>query len=130
MWITCRESDIGDAKWIRSMLHSGTLTDRLAAMTSLVQNDPVGNVDMLDSILAMANKKGKREAQLSVVALRELFIFHLLPDRPLRFLSQQPLEAEGVDNNIILLFYYEHLLKQKYAEVNPCFCILYSTSRS
>ena len=27
------------------------------------------------------------------------------------------MEAEGVDDSIIVLFYFEHILKQKYAEV-------------
>ena len=113
-----RESDIGDAKWLRKMLNSGTLTDKMGAMASLVQNDPVHNMDMIESLLAMANKKGKREAQLSIQSLRELFTYFLLPDRPLRYISQQPLEAEGVDDKTIILFYFEHLLKQKYAEVS------------
>lgn len=89
----------------------------MGAMASLVQNDPVHNMDMIESLLAMANKKGKREAQLSIQSLRELFTYFLLPDRPLRYISQQPLEAEGVDDKMIVLFYFEHLLKQKYAEV-------------
>lgn len=103
------------------MLNSGTLTDKLGAMVTLVQNDPVHNMDLIDSLLTMANKKGKREAQLSIQSLRELFSLHLLPDRPLRFISQQPLEEEGVDDKMMVLFYFEHLLKQKYAQV--CFGI-------
>lgn len=114
-----REGDYGDAKWLRKMLNSGTLTDKLGAMVTLVQNDPVHNMDLIDSLLTMANKKGKREAQLSIQSLRELFSLHLLPDRPLRFISQQPLEEEGVDDKMMVLFYFEHLLKQKYAQV--CF---------
>lgn len=111
------EADYGDSKWVRSMLNSGTLTDKVAAMASLIQNDPVHNVDLLEEMLAMANKKGKREAQLAINSLRELFTLWILPDRALRYLSQQPLEAEGVDDSIIVLFYFEHILKQKYAEV-------------
>ena len=112
-----REGDYGDAKWIRKMLNSGTLTDKLGAMVTLIQNDPVHNMDLVESLLTMANKKGKREAQLSIQSLRELFTLHLLPDRPLRFISQQPLEEEGVDDKMMILFYFEHLLKQKYAQV-------------
>lgn len=117
LYILLRESDVGDAKWLRSMLNSGTLTDKTAAMTSLVQNDPVHNIDMVEDLLAMANKKGKREAQLAVHSLRELFTLWILPDRPLRYFSQQPLEEEGVDDKLLVLFYYEHLIKQKYSEV-------------
>lgn len=102
------------------MLNSGTLTDKMAAMTTLVQNDPVHNIDMVEELLAMANKKGKREAQLSIHSLRELFTMWILPDRPLRYFSQQPLEDESVDDSILILFYFEHLVKQKYNEVKMC----------
>lgn len=113
-----RESDVGDAKWLRNMLTSGTLTDKIGAMSSLVQNDPVHNIDIIDDLFTMANKKGKREAQLAIQSLRELFILFLLPDRPLRFISQQPLENEEVNDHILVLFYFEHLLKQKYVQVS------------
>ena len=112
-----READYGDAKWVRSMLSSGTLTDKVAAMASLIQNDPVHNLDLIDDMLAMAKRNGKRESQLAINSLRELFSLWILPDRPLRYISQQPLEAEGVDDKIIVLFYFEHVMKQKYAEV-------------
>ena len=116
--LNIRESDVGDAKWLRNMLTSGTLTDKIGAMSSLLQNDPVHNIDIVDDLFAMANKKGKREAQLAIQSLRELFILFLLPDRPLRFISQQPLENEEVNDHILVLFYYEHLLKQKYVQVS------------
>lgn len=117
MVLICRESDVGDSKWFRSMLNSGTLTDKIAAMTSLVQTDAVHNIDMVEELLSMANKKGKREAQLAIHSLRELFIEWILPDRPLRYFSQQPLENEEVNDSMLVLFYYEHLIKQKYTEV-------------
>lgn len=119
--LNSRESDVGDAKWLRNMLTSGTLTDKIGAMSSLVQNDPVHNSDIIDDLFTMANKKGKREAQLAIQSLRELFILFLLPDRPLRFISQQPLENEEVNDHILVLFYFEHLLKQKYMQVEYCF---------
>ena len=122
MRVILRESDLGDAKWLRKMLASGPLTDKLGAMASLVQNDPVHNVDMIEQLLAMGNKKGKREAQLAIQSLRELFTLFLLPDRPLRYISQQPLEVEGVNDKLLVLFYFEHVLKQKYAEVGAGAC--------
>ena len=93
------------------------INDKIAAMTSLVQSDPVHNIDMVEELLSMANKKGKREAQLAIDSLRELFIEWILPDRPLRYISQQPLENEEVNDSMLVLFYYEHLIKQKYTEV-------------
>ena len=121
MRVILRESDLGDAKWLRKMLASGTLTDKLGAMASLVQNDPVHNVDMIEQLLAMGNKKGKREAQLAIQSLRELFTLFLLPDRPLRYISQQPLEVEGVNDKLLVL-----LRARAEAEVRGggCGCVL------
>ena len=99
------------------MLNSGTLTDKTAAMTGLIQHDPVHNIDMIEDLLSMANKSGKREAQLAIHSLRELFTLWILPERPLRYFSQQPLEEEGSDDKMLVLFYFEHLIKQKYNEV-------------
>ena len=43
------------------MIKSGTLTDKVAALTLLVQEGPVYRTRTLDALLAMAAKKGKRE---------------------------------------------------------------------
>ena len=47
------------------MLTSGTLPDKLAALTLLVQESPVHNMAALDSLVNMTKKKGKREAMLA-----------------------------------------------------------------
>jgi ribosome biogenesis protein MAK21 len=52
------------------MLSSGTLGDRVAALTLLVQESPLHTLSSLDSLLAMASKKGKRE---SILAAGEVF---------------------------------------------------------
>ena len=45
---------------------SGTLVDRVAALTVTIQNSPVHNMAALDSLVAMATKKGRREAMMAV----------------------------------------------------------------
>ena len=51
----------GDVVWLRTVLSSGTLSDRVAALTLLIQESPVHTLGPLSSLLAMASKKGKRE---------------------------------------------------------------------
>lgn len=51
--------------WLRTVLSAGTLGDKVAALTLLVQESPVHTLVSLDSLLAMASKKGKRESILA-----------------------------------------------------------------
>ena len=55
----------GDSKWIKTVLTSGTLSDKMAALTVLVQESPAHNLTAIDMLVAMAKKKGKREAMLA-----------------------------------------------------------------
>jgi ribosome biogenesis protein MAK21 len=74
-----------DDKWMRTVISSGTSSDKLAAMTLLVQQSPLHNLRHLDGLLHLAAKKSRREAQQAVDALRDLFLHNLLPsNRKLR----------------------------------------------
>ena len=55
----------GDSNWIKKVLISGTLSDKMAALTLLVQESPAHNLTALDTLVTMAKKKGKREAMLA-----------------------------------------------------------------
>ena len=55
----------GDSNWIKKVLTSGTLSDKMAALTLLVQESPAHNMTALDTLVTMAKKKGKREAMLA-----------------------------------------------------------------
>ncbi|GLJ10892.1 hypothetical protein SUGI_0137430 [Cryptomeria japonica] len=97
---------------------SGTTADRVAAITVLVQDNPLANLKALDTVLAMVTSKaGKRHAAVGIDALKELFFMSLLPDRKLKYLGQHPLHAlvESRDGNSLLLFWYwEDCLKQRF----------------
>ena len=54
------------------MIKSGTLTDKVAALTLMVQEGPVYRTRTLDALLAMAAKKGKREGTRNVPGPRPL----------------------------------------------------------
>lgn len=54
-----------EATWIKTVLVSGTLSDKIAALTLLVQESPVHCLHSLDSLVAMAKKKGMRECMMA-----------------------------------------------------------------
>ena len=56
----------GEVSWRQTVLASGTLADKMAALTLMVQDSPLHSLASLDSLVAMAGKKGKREALLAV----------------------------------------------------------------
>lgn len=59
------------------------------------QESAVANMKSLDAMLNMVVKRkgGRAVVGQAIEALREVFLAALLPDRKLRFLSQQPLAS-------------------------------------
>ncbi|XP_067681734.1 CCAAT/enhancer-binding protein zeta-like [Haliotis asinina] len=113
-----------DTKWMKTVLASGTSSDKIAALTLLVGESPVHNLTSMETLLNMARKKSKREAMAAVEALKDLFLSDLLPShRKLKSFYQQSLPglerlASGNKDTIdktLLLWYFENQLKEKYA---------------
>ncbi|XP_022242297.1 CCAAT/enhancer-binding protein zeta-like [Limulus polyphemus] len=112
-----------DFEWVRTVLNSGTLADKVAAYTLLIQDSPVHNLSNLDSLIAMVNTKGKRECMMAIDSLRDLFLSDLLlEDRKLCKFEQHPLtmleelssgNREARDRRL-LLWYFEDQLKERY----------------
>ena len=77
-----------DSQFLQKVLHSGTLSDRLSAMTLLVQASPVHNIKSLDNLKNMAERgKGKGGREESLKALRCLVDWWVgggAPDRKLK----------------------------------------------
>lgn len=46
-------------------MSSGTLGDKIAALTLLVQESPIQNLTSLESLINMTKKKGKRECMMA-----------------------------------------------------------------
>ncbi|KAK9820060.1 hypothetical protein WJX72_005600 [[Myrmecia] bisecta] len=118
------EKDLGrkngqDARWLQQVRRSGTVTDKVAAMTLLLQESAVANIKSLDELLKWVTKRagGRNVVGQAIDALREIFLASLLPDRKLRFFEQQPLggvpkNKEG--NRQLLYFYLEDCIKKRY----------------
>lgn len=107
-----------DMRMVSMAQKSGTTADKVAAITVLVQDNPLANLKALDAILGMVTSKvGKRHAGVGIDALKELFFISLLPDRKLKYFGQHPLHvlSESKDGNSLLLFWYwEDCLKHRY----------------
>ncbi|CAH1791855.1 unnamed protein product, partial [Owenia fusiformis] len=113
-----------DTRWMKTVASSGTLTDKLAALTVLFQDSPVHNLASLDKLISMVNMKGKRECLLAVDTLKEVFINDLLPeDRKLHTFDQHPLSLledlssgnRDSRDRRLLMWYFEAQLKDKYS---------------
>lgn len=96
-----------DSKWMREVIQSGTLSDRVAALAIQVQKSPVHHLRALDTLMDMCCKKEQRVAQLAIEATKDLLIHNLLPDRPLVPFLSRNLFAPDMNMNVALLCWYE-----------------------
>ncbi|XP_034555142.1 CCAAT/enhancer-binding protein zeta [Notolabrus celidotus] len=115
-----------NSNWMKTVVSSGVLADRMAAMTVLIQDAPVHSLLHVENLVAMVKKKGSRRMGLMALdTLRELLLSDLLPEhRKLRPFAQHPfdqLEEKASGNRDardrrLVLWYFEHQLKHHVAE--------------
>ena len=114
--------DSSDSKWMQTVLRSGTTSDKVAAMTLLVQESPMHNMASLQKLLDLAAKKGgAREGRtMACDALKDLLLQNLLPERKLRWFAQQPLgalpEPAGPREERLRYWHFEDALKRSYID--------------
>ncbi|KAL8304367.1 hypothetical protein RB600_007683 [Gaeumannomyces tritici] len=79
-------------KFMTTIMTSGTLSDKISALTLAVQESPVHNIKALDNLLTMAGKKSRSQAISALGALVDLLGNGVvLPsDRRLRTFNSQP----------------------------------------
>ncbi|XP_034436490.1 CCAAT/enhancer-binding protein zeta isoform X2 [Hippoglossus hippoglossus] len=115
-----------NSSWMKTVVSTGVLADRMAAMTVLIQDAAVHTLEHVEGLVSMVKKKGSRRMGLMALdTLRELLLSDLLPEhRKLRTFAQHPfdqLEEKASGNRDardrrLLLWYFEHQLKHHYAE--------------
>jgi len=114
-----------DAQWLRTVLTSGTMSDKLAALTMITQESPLHCIRSLESLMNLAKKKSRREALTAVDSLRHIWIGDLLPEVKLRNFNEYQLEdlrnlSQNGSNDdqikLLMMFAYEHRLKSIYSE--------------
>lgn len=79
-------------KFLSTIMSSGTLTDKVSALTLAIQESPVHNIRAFDALLNLASKKSRAQAIGAIGALVDLLgPGTLLPsDRRLRAFQSQP----------------------------------------
>ncbi|XP_032661057.1 CCAAT/enhancer-binding protein zeta isoform X3 [Chelonoidis abingdonii] len=112
--------------WMNNVVSSGTLADRMAAMTLLIQDGSVHALQFIETLVNLIKKKGsRRQSLMALDTFKELLLSDLLPDnRKLHTFSQHPfnkLEKLSSGNRDsrdrrLILWYFEHQLKHLVAE--------------
>uniref|UniRef100_M3ZZ86 CCAAT/enhancer-binding protein zeta n=1 Tax=Xiphophorus maculatus TaxID=8083 RepID=M3ZZ86_XIPMA len=115
-----------NSAWMKTVVSTGALADRMAAMTVLVQDAPVHMLEHVETLVSMVKRKGSRRMGLMALdTIRELLLSDLLPEhRKLRPFAQRPfdqLEERASGNRDardrrLILWYFEHQLKQQVAQ--------------
>ncbi|KAG5422109.1 MAK21 [Candida metapsilosis] len=107
-------SNSSQKKFLSQILSDGTLNDKISALTLLVQEAPLHNIKALDTLLSYCDKKSRTAALQSIVALKDLLLNGLLPDRKLFAFEKQPLskdESSMTDAQLAVFCFEDHLKK-------------------
>ncbi|PWW72335.1 CBF-domain-containing protein [Tuber magnatum] len=109
-----------DRQFLSTIMTSGTLSDKISALTLICQESPLHTMKSLETLLGLARKKSRSQAVSSMAAIKDLFgPGSVLPeDRKLRFFSKQPeLGARETTEEHLIIWAYEDWLKNFYFEV-------------
>lgn len=80
-------SSSSDAAFLQRVLTSGTLSDRLSALTLLAQSSPIHNTRALETLRGMAQKKGREESLKALRAVCDWWVGGGTPDRKLKLVE-------------------------------------------
>ncbi|KAF1982932.1 CBF-domain-containing protein [Aulographum hederae CBS 113979] len=123
-------------KFLSTIMSSGTLEDKVSALTLLVQESPLHTMKALENLLALAKKRSRNQALMAIAALKDMISQGaLLPaDRKLRAFGKQPallsaLQGEaaywrrgqnlpgGIQKVHLIVWAYEDWLKKAYFDL-------------
>ncbi|QLQ79773.1 hypothetical protein HG537_0C04220 [Torulaspora globosa] len=104
-------------KFMTQVLSSGTLNDKISALTLLMQESPIHNIKCLETLMSFCSKKSRNSILQSLNALKDLFLNGLLPDRKLRYFKNQPGLSMMLNKKTLAIFYFEDLLKKTYFKI-------------
>lgn len=76
-----------DKVFLQQILTSGTLSDRLSALTLMAQSSPLHNTKALESLKSMSQKKSRDESLKALRAIVDWWIGGGAPDRKLKYVS-------------------------------------------
>jgi ribosome biogenesis protein MAK21 len=102
-------------RFLAQILTGGTLSDKISALTLLVQEAPLHNLRALDNLFNMCQKKSRTAAMQCVDAVVDLLVNTILPpDRKLKPFKKQPLSMTLSDEQLILMYFEDHLKNHYY----------------
>ncbi|KAF9495517.1 CBF-domain-containing protein [Pleurotus eryngii] len=112
-------SSTSEASFLTKIISSGTLSDRLSALTLLVQSSPLHNAKSLDTLKSMAERgKGKGGREESLKALRcivDWWVGGGAPDRKLKYFRDQALL--NVTDEHLVIWHFEDWLKKYFFSI-------------
>ncbi|KAI8977858.1 CBF-domain-containing protein [Trametes punicea] len=118
---TSATQSASDAHFLKTVLTTGTLSDRLSALTLLVQASPVHNMAALETLRSMAQRgraKGGRDEGLKAIrCVVDWWVGGGGPGRKLRYFRDQPLLHPDVDDAHLLIWYFEDWLKKYFFSI-------------
>lgn len=131
-----KTSSSSSQKFYATIMSSGTLTDKISALTLAVQESPLHNMKALETLIGLGKKRSRTQAVEVLRSLKDMFAQGtLLPnDRRLRSFANQPsLMAafqgagnkwsegaplpNGLEKSHLIVWAFEHHLKEQYFEV-------------
>lgn len=102
-------------QFFSEIITSGTLSDRISALTLLIQESPLHAVKTLESLLGLAKKKSRTAALQAVASLKDMFISGgVLPDRRLKWFASQELLTSRTPKQWLIVWAFEDWLKSFY----------------
>ncbi|KAK2800988.1 hypothetical protein FQN51_005551 [Onygenales sp. PD_10] len=123
-------------KFYSTIVSSGTLSDKVSALTLAVQESPLHNIKALENLVGLAKKRSRAQAVEVLRSLKDLFAQGtLLPsDRRLKSLANQPALISafdrvpgnwtssnplpnGLEKSHLIVWAFEEFLKEQYFEV-------------
>ncbi|GJE90310.1 CBF-domain-containing protein [Phanerochaete sordida] len=110
-----------DSHFLNTILSKGTLSDRLSALTLLVQASPVHNIKALETLKGMAERgrgKGGRDEGLKAMrCVVDWWVGGGAPTRKLRYFRDQPLLHPDVTDQHLLVWHFEDWLKKYFFQI-------------
>eukprot|EP00927_Polykrikos_kofoidii_P028740 TRINITY_DN25009_c0_g1_i1.p1 TRINITY_DN25009_c0_g1~~TRINITY_DN25009_c0_g1_i1.p1 ORF type:complete len:892 (-),score=158.44 TRINITY_DN25009_c0_g1_i1:611-3286(-) len=109
-----------EQRWLRKVSSDGTMGDKVASLTMLIQVCPVLSTGYIKALLTLASKMARGDAAMVVDALKDLFTGSLLPDRKLKsFAQMEPLSEKLLGKPAFTLrcvvAFFEDYLKTAFA---------------
>ena len=121
---------------MKELMTSGTLEDKVSALTLVIQESPLHNQKAFESLLGLATKKSRNQAIMALSALKDLLGAGVVlpPERKLKPFARQPgliaaLQGKnatwtegdklpgGIQEVHLVVWAYEDWLKKTYFEV-------------